>query len=76
MNIPEDPPAVLIERARRQHPGNVDAGHSQSVPPAVRHGRVCPDLTYVRQRNFERTLERPQLVGSPDVQHQIDTRNG
>src|SRR5438552_1959019 len=32
---------------------------SQPVPPAVRYGRVCPDLTYVRQRDFKRTLEGP-----------------
>jgi hypothetical protein len=42
----------------------------------MRYGRVCPDLIYVRQRNFERTLERPQHVGSSDVQDQIAPRNG
>ena len=36
---------------------------------------VCLDLTYVRQRDFERTLEGPQFVGSPDVEDQIATGN-
>jgi hypothetical protein len=74
VDIPEDPLAVLIEGASRHHSGNVGARHSQPVPPAVRYGWVCPDLTYVRQRNFERTLEGPQLVGSSDVEDQIATR--
>jgi len=76
VNIPENPLSVLIEGASRQHSRNVGAGHSEPVPPAMRYGRVCPDLIYMRQRNFERTLERPQLVGSPNVENQIATRNG
>jgi hypothetical protein len=73
VDIRENPLAVLIEGASRQHPGNVGAGHSQPVPPALRYGRVCPDLTYVRQRDFKRTLEGPQLVGSPDVEDRLPT---
>ena len=31
------------------------------------------DLTYVRQRDFKRTVEGPQLVGSPDVEDRLPT---
>jgi hypothetical protein len=38
------------------------------------YGRVCPDLIYVRQRNFETALQSPELVSTPNVQYQLAFR--
>jgi hypothetical protein len=71
VNIPEDPLAIVIKSARGEHSGNVRAGHSDPMPPAMRYGRVCPDLCNMRQRDFQRALQRPQLIGATHMQHHI-----
>jgi hypothetical protein len=76
VNVPEDPFAVLIKRACSEHSGNIGSGHPDSVPPAMRYRAVRPDSRYVLQGDFQRTFERPQFVGSPDVQNQPAIGNG
>jgi hypothetical protein len=42
----------------------------------MRYRAVRPDSRYVLQGDFQRAFERPQFVGSPDVQNQPAIRNG
>ncbi len=46
------------------------------MPPSVRYGWIGFNFHYVRERDFERTLECPQLVDSLHVQHEIAIGNG
>ena len=74
MNVPEDPLAVLIERACRNDSGQVRSGHPNPVIQTACGLRVSPDARNVYERDFEAVLEGPELVSAPDVQRQLAFR--
>lgn len=71
VDVPEDALIVLIERAGGNDSGDVRALHAYSVIPGVGDGGVGTDAGDVLQRNFEGTLQGPELVGSADVEDEF-----
>src|SRR6185437_12268220 len=68
MNVVEDEPAVLIERAGREQPGNLCSGKPQAMPPSARRFGVGAHVSKVCQWDLELALERPEPIPSLDLE--------
>src|SRR5829696_3336742 len=70
MHVPEHALAILIERARRDYPRNVDARSPDALVPLSCDFRIGLRAHHVSQRDLQAALERPQLVHALDVDDQ------
>jgi hypothetical protein len=68
-DVPEHQLATIVEHAGRKQSRDVGADHLDPVPPAADLRGIRLDAKDVRQRDFDLTAERPELVQPLDVEY-------